>query len=177
MTATRRRAALAVLIAGLVLLAGCRAIVPPAFTPASRVFLHSAHGRYVIAEGAEDGWALRQSAGLDGRGWFTLYDLGYDNLGRRVVGLKAWTGRFVTAPMSGSTRQDRMLWQEAQPGDCARFSLESLAGGKIALRTCAGRYLTAGNDGPGWEPPLTWAIVGETTELKDWEQFTLGPRP
>lgn len=172
------RSALTTLTAVLILLAGCRPIVPAAFTRTSRVYLQTAHdGRYVIANGAEDSWALRQSATLDNRGWYTLYDLGADKQGKRRVFLKTWTNRFVTAPLRGSTRQDRMVWQELRPGDCAEFTLEEQSDGKAAFKTCAGKYLTAGNDGAGWEPPLAWAIVGETSEQNDWERFSIGSFP
>jgi hypothetical protein len=177
MSRTERTWAVTALLAALIALAGCRPIFPPASAPASRVNLRSAHeARYVVAEGAQDGWALRQSPELDERGWFTLYDLGRDPQGNRRVALKTWTGRFVTAPMTGSARQDRMLWQELRPGDCAEFTVLEQPDGKVALKTCAGKYLTAGDDGAGWEPPLAWALVGETSELKEWERFTLSDR-
>jgi hypothetical protein len=69
-----------------------------------------------------------------------------------------------------------MLWQEVRPGDCAEFTMLEQPDGKVALKTCAGKYLTAGDDGAGWEPPLAWALVCETSELKEWERFTLSDR-
>ncbi len=178
MSAASRRVATVLLLLSLGLLAGCHPVFPPAFATTSKVALQSAHdGRYVVATGQEDGWSLRQSPTLDDRGWYSLYDLGKDELGNRRVLLKTWANRFVTAPMKGSSRQDRMVWQELRPGDCAEFTLETLSDGRVALKTCAGKYLTAGDDGKGWELPLAWAIVGETGELLEWEKFTIKTQP
>jgi hypothetical protein len=70
-----------------------------------------------------------------------------------------------------------MAWQELRPGDCAQFTLEPLGEGTFAFQTCGGRYLTAGDAGSGWEPPLEWAIVVENPIVEGWEKFKLSPPP
>ncbi len=163
------------LIVAVVVLAGCHCLVIPAGTPSAKVALKSYHGRYVIAQGEEQDWSLRQSVelGQDDCGWFTRYDLGQDGLGNARIALETCHGRFVTAPRRGATRLDREVWQESGLGDCGQFTLER-QGDRFALKTCAGTYLTAGD--AGWEPPLQWGVVAETDKLLDWEKFMIAPQ-
>ncbi|MBC8252621.1 MAG: hypothetical protein H8E35_01160 [Ardenticatenia bacterium] len=158
------------LIFSLVVLTGCHRLVIPAMTRAEKIALRSFHGRYVTALGEGEGWSLKQSPGpeLSDCEWFTQY-----NLANGKIALETCHGRFVTAPRRGTTRFDWEVWQESGLGDCGQFVRQKLGEDRVAFITCAGKYLTAGNDGPGWEPPLQWAIVAETSELKDWEIFTV----
>lgn len=134
-----------------------------------RVAFLSHHGRYVTAMGEEDGWALKQEEELGPCGWFTQRPL---EDGR--ITLKTCHGRYVTAPTSGETSWDWMLGQDRDPGDCGHFAVHDLGSDGVGLETCAGRYVTAG-DG-NWQGELAWSLVGETTEIKDWERFkVLGP--
>lgn len=166
------------LLSCLVGLAGCRKIDPPALTRTSTIDLVSYHSRYVTAQGHKEGFSLWQSTepGKDNCHLFTLYDLGTDKLKRRTVALKTCHGGFVTAPDSGSTRADWQVWQDPVLGNCGQFIMESQGNDKYAFKTCAGRYLSAGDAGLGWEGPLQWTIVGERFELKDWEVFTVKPQ-
>jgi len=162
------------LIVSVIALAGCHRLAAPANVPSSQVALKTHHARYVVAQGAEQDWSLRQSVdlGQDGCGLFTRYDLGYDALGRERIALESCYGRFVTSPRRGTTRLDRQVWQESAPGDCATFSLEPCDNG-FALITCSGRYLTAGDAGSGWEPPLQWAVIMEADRVLEWEIFEI----
>jgi hypothetical protein len=161
---------LMLLISCLVVLTGCHHIptptppVPPTSTP-PKVALRSFHGRYVIALGESDGWLLRQIGVVGECGLFTL-----DYLPGNKVTLKTCNGRFVTAPRSGSTRADWQVWQDSAAGDCGQFILEPYEKG-VALKTCAGKYLTAGDD--SWAPPLQWSVVAETDKVDKWEVFTM----
>lgn len=171
----RTRASVAgwpLVLATLLLLAGCHRLALPADTPSSRIALKSAHGRYVTALDVGDGWTLRQN-GSPGTGecsLFTRYSLGHDLLGHSKIALMTCYGRYVTAPRRGSTREDWQLWQDSGLGDCGQFLLIPQAGG-FALQTCAGRYLTAG-DG-NWPSPLQWSLVAETEQIEAWEIFTM----
>jgi hypothetical protein len=160
------------LIVAVVVLAGCHRLAIPAGTPSARVALKSYHGRYVIAQGEEQGWSLRQvvEPGQDDCHWFTSHHLGQDGVGNAQVALETCYGRFVTAPRRGATRFDREVWQESGLGDCGKFTLEGQGDG-FALKTCAGTYLTAGD--AGWEAPLQWGVVAETDKVQDWELFQL----
>jgi len=171
----RRIAGWLLLIAGLVALTGCHRFIIPSGAPSSKVALKSYHNRYVIAQGEAQGWSLRQSSarGDDDCGWFTRYDLGQDRLGNARIALGTCYDRFVTAPRRGSTRQDWEVWQESGLGDCGQFALERRGDG-FALKTCAGKYLTAGD--AGWESPLQWGVVAETDKILDWEIFTILPQ-
>jgi hypothetical protein len=95
--------------------------------------------------------------------------------------------RFVTAPWlpnesTGSSLHDpqRRLWQEARLSDCGLFDLVHLPydperpGDLVAFRTCAGMVVTAG-DG-NWTGEMQWAVVAETSDMKEWEKFTLEPQ-
>ncbi len=175
MRALNRFARWILLIVAVVALAGCHRLAIPAGTPSARIALKSYHGRYVIAQGEEQGWSLRQSVelGQDDCGWLTRYDLGQDSLGNARIALETCHGRFVTAPRKGTTRLDREVWQESGLGDCGTFTLER-QGDRFALKTCAGKYLTAGD--AGWEPPLQWGIIVEADKVQDWEGFEILPQ-
>lgn len=136
--------------------------------PPEEIALLSFHEQYVIADGEDDNWAIRQKPELKECGWFTL-----EYLTNGKIFLKTCNGMYVTAPESGDKRQDWMLMQELEPGDCGQFDLYELGNNKVALKTCAGNFLTAGDNGLGWEGELSWAIVGETDILDDWEYFTI----
>ena len=179
MSAVTRIANVLLLISGLIVLSGCRRVDPPFLTSISTVTMVSDHGRYITAQGHKQGFSLWQNTepGQDNCHLFTLYDLGTNKLKRRIVALKTCHGGFVTVPSSGSTRGDWLVWQDPVLHDCAQFALEPQGNDKYAFMTCAGRYLTAGDAGPGWEGSLQWAIVGETFEVNDWEKFTLKPQP
>jgi hypothetical protein len=173
----------------LTMLIGCHPIFPPALTTTSRISLQSAdpnhEGRYVVAQGKDDNWSLTQRPEPSDCAWFTLYDLGKDALGNRKIALKTCHDRFVTVPRGDPTRPDkrldtrreRMAWQESRPGDCALFTLEDQGDGTVAFKTCGGRYLTAGDAGPGWEPPLEWGIIVENPVVEGWEKYKLSPAP
>ena len=76
----------------------------------------------------------------------------------------------IAAPRYGTTRQDLQLWQDSSLGDCGQFDLIHLENDKVAFKTCAGKYITPGND--TWSG-LEWSVIAETIEVKDWEKFTL----
>ena len=192
MRAISHIAGAALLICSLVVLTGCRGVFPPAFTAISKISLQPAdpshEGRYVIAQGENDNWSLRQRTERPDCAWFTLYDLDKDDVGNRIVALKTCHNRFVTVPRGDTTRPDtrwetrrsRMAWQELRPGDCALFILEPQNDRTVAFKTCGGRYLTAGAgaaaDGAepnGWEPPVEWALIVENPIVQDWEKFKL----
>jgi len=162
------------LIICLVVLTGCHRFLVPANAPSSKIALTTAHGRYVIAQGKDKGWSLSQSDDREpGQcGWFTLYDLGEDELKNHRVALKTCWDRFITAPRRGTSRLDREAWQESGLGDCGQFTLER-HGDAFALKTCAGKYLTAGDDGREW--PMPWAIVVENPKVDEWEMFRFYP--
>lgn len=142
--------------------------VPATLTAVSAtqtVALLSAHGRFVTATAGGAGWLLRQETDLGECGWFTLHFLENGN-----VSLRTCHDRYVTAPRTGSDRSDWLVWQEPGASPCGQFVLHE-QGDRVAIESCAGRYLTAG-DG-GWEGALAWSIVGETREILDWELFTI----
>jgi hypothetical protein len=116
--------------------------------------------------GGDDGWALRQETVLSERGWFTQH-----HLANGKIALETYYGRYVTAPESGTERQDWLLRQESKLGKCGQFDLYELGNDRVALKTCAGNFFTAG-DGY-WPPPLQWSVVAETDILQDWEIFTV----
>jgi hypothetical protein len=139
-------------------------INPP---PPTEVAFQSSHdGRYIIAMGGDDHWALGQEAELNECGQFIER-----HLANGKIALKTCHGRYVTAPQNGDERQDWMLGQETKLSDCAQFERYDLGSGRVALKTCAGRFLTAG-DG-AWPGELAWSIVGETYNMNDWEIFTV----
>ena len=187
MRAISHIAGAALLICSLVVLTGCRGVFPPAFTTVSKISLQpvdpSHEGRYVIAQGENDNWSLRQRTERPDCAWFTLYDLDKDDVGNRIVALKTCHNRFVTVPRGDTTRpdtrwetrRDRMAWQENMPGDCARFTLESQGNDNYAFKTCGGRYLTAGIAGSGWAPPVDWAVIVENPIVQEWETFKVLP--
>jgi hypothetical protein len=170
MKTAARIARSAALLIGLLSLAGCHALRVPANAPSSVIALRSFHGRYVTALKETDGWSLRQSdeAEPGDCAWFTRYDLADGK-----IALETCHGRFVTAPRRGTQREDWEVWQESGLGDCAQFVVERHGDG-LAFKTCAGRYITAG-DG-GWPAPLQWSLVAETDRVQDWEIFTVLPR-
>ena len=171
---------------GFMVLTGCHSIFPPALTPTSNMVIQTAHKDwYVIAQDQNDNWSLRQRAVLDECGRFTVYDIDKDGQGNRTIALKTCHNRFVTVPRGDvtrtnqpvETRRDRMAWQEERPGDCAQFTLVEQGDGTVAFRTCGGKYLTAGNAGEGWGPPVEWAIVVENDKAEAWEKLKLSPPP
>jgi len=174
MRTVARLARWGLLILSVAVLSGCHRLAIPADTPSSTIALKTYHARFLIAQGEEQGWSLRQEVelGRDGCGLFARYDLGQDALGNERIALETCYGRFVTAPRRGTTRLDREVWQDSGLGDCAKFTLEPHGNG-FALKTCSGRYLTAGDAGAGWEPPLQWAIVMEADKVLEWEIFEL----
>jgi hypothetical protein len=130
--------------------------------------LLSYHDLYVIAQGVEDGWVLKQEIGLVGKcGWFTVSPLADGK-----VALMTCHNRYVTAPRTGIRRQDWLLRQEPKLSECGKFSFLDLGNGKFAFKTCTGRYFTAGDDSWG---ELKWLVIAETKELLAWEWFTLEP--
>jgi hypothetical protein len=145
------------------------AAVTPTSTPLPRVALVSFHDRYVTALKESDGWLLKQIGVPSECGLFTL---DYQPNGK--VTLKTCNDRFVTAPRSGSTRADWQVWQDSAAGDCGQFTPEHYGKG-VAFKTCAGKYLTAGDD--SWPPPLQWSVVAETDKVDKWEVFTMEYQP
>lgn len=127
------------------------------------VALLSFHGQFLTAKAGGSGWWLRQEPVLHGCGWFTL-----QHLGNGKVSLRTCHDRYVTAPRTGGVREDWVVWQESELGDCGQFVLHESSEG-VAFETCGGRFLTAG-DG-GWGPDLSWVIVAETSTVMDWELF------
>jgi hypothetical protein len=174
-----RAAAHLLLMVAVGVLAGCHAIEPAAFTSVSKIRLETAHGRHVVADGKQQDWSLRQSEGsaADPCQWFTQYDLGQDSRGNHSIALQTCYGRFVTAPLRGTSRLDRQAWQESALGDCGQFTREPQSDGRFAIKTCGGKYLTAGDAGPGWEPPLQWAVIVENPGVEAWEKFKIEPQP
>jgi hypothetical protein len=134
----------------------------------AKVALRSFHGRWVTALGEEDGWVLWQETELSPCGQFTRHCLADGK-----IALQTCHGRYVTAPESGPGRWDWVLGQELELDRCGQFVLHDLGGGEVAIETCAGRFWTAG-DG-NWSSGLEWAVMAETTDLLDWERFTLLP--
>lgn len=130
------------------------------------VALVSFHGRYVTAMGEDDDWALRQEEELSPCGWFIQRRLEDDK-----ITLETCHGRYVTAPITGTTTWDWMLEQGLEPGGCGRFVVHGVGSDGVALETCAERFVTAG-DG-NWPGDLAWSLVGETDQIQDWECFTL----
>lgn len=176
MRRTSRIATVLLLGLSLILLIGCHRLEIPAMTRTERVALKSYHGRYVSALGVGEDWAVTQHPGPepDDCAWFTAYHLGEDSRGYDRIALETCYGRFVTAPRRGTTRLDRLVWQESGFGDCGQFIVEPQDNGKFALMTCAGKYLTTGDDGPTW--PVPWAIVVQDQSqptVEEWETFTI----
>lgn len=134
--------------------------------PPTKVAFESVHGRYVTAMGSVDDWVLGQEIELKECGWFTQR-----HLANGKVALVTCYDKYITAPESCTERQDCMLRQESELGDCGQFELYELGSDKVALRTRAKRFWTAG-DG-NWPPGLQWRVIAETTDLLDWERFTV----
>jgi hypothetical protein len=114
----------------------------------------------------DDNWALRQETELSECGRFTQH-----HLANGKIALETCHGRYITAPRTGTERQDWMLGQESKLGPCGQFDLYELGSDRVAFKTCAKKFFTAG-DG-GWPPPLQWSVVAETDILQDWEIFTV----
>jgi len=84
---------------------------------------------------------------------------------QRVV-LVSFHGRYVTALGESG---DWQIKQEPELGACGRFTQHHLANGKIALKTCYDRYVTAPQTGATrWD----W-LLGQESELGNCGQFTL----
>jgi hypothetical protein len=156
------------LIFCLLVLTGCHRLCVPADASSSKVAIKSFHGRYVSALKENGPGSLAQNPILGECGNFTQY-----NLANGKIALLNCNGRYVTAPISGSTRADWQLWQDSERGDCSQFVVEKYEQG-VALKTCAGRYLTAGDNSWG---PLAWSVVAETDQLDKWEIFTIEVQP
>lgn len=75
-------------------------------------------------------------------------------------------GRFVTAT---GLEEDWVLRTEPQPLDCQFFTLQCLDDGKISLKTCHGKYVTAMDAEAGRD----WMLRAEATGPREWEQFTM----
>ena len=161
------------LIIGLVLLAGCHRFVVPANSPTTKITLKTAHGRWVVAQGEDQDWALWQSDEPDPGecGWFIRHELGRDEFGQARIALETCYGRFVTVPRRGTSRLDLEVWQDSGLGDCAYLTVEPHENRDAAFRTCTGKYLTAGDAGPEW--PTPWAIVVEADQVRAWEIFKI----
>jgi hypothetical protein len=67
-------------------------------------------------------------------------------------------------------REDLLLWQSSQETSCGEFLLHHLGDDKVALQTCANRFVTAGDGGWG---DLAWSLVAEQTEILAWEEFAV----
>jgi len=142
--------------------------VTPTATPLPpiEVALKSFHGRYVTAMGEDDNWALGQDTELNNCGWFTQH-----HLANGKIALVTCHDKYVTAPETGTERQDWMLGQESKLGNCGQFDLYDLGRDGVALETCARRFVTAG-DGD-WPGELRWSLVGEADTVKEWERFKI----
>jgi hypothetical protein len=138
-------------------------VKPP---PPKEVAFKSFHDRYVIAKGEYDGWSLRQETELSKCGLFTQH-----HLANGKIALETCHGRYITAPRTGTERQDWMLGQESGLGPCGQFDLYELGSDRVAFKTCAKKFFTAG-DG-NWPPLSQWSVVAETDILLDWEIFTV----
>lgn len=139
----------------------------PTATLYPRAALVSFHHRYVTAQGEANGWILRQETTSDDPcAWFTLSP---QTDGR--VALLTCYNRYITAPWTGTIREDWLLRQESVLGVCGLFTIHDLGNGEVTFETCAETYFTAG-DG-GWDPGLQWSVVAETQVLLDWEKFRL----
>jgi hypothetical protein len=131
------------------------------------VVLISFHDRFVTALGGGAGWLLRQESHLSDCGWFSLHFLEDGQ-----VTLKTCHDQYVTAPDSGTTSADWRLFQQPELTDCGRFTLHEGSDG-VALESCVGKYVTAGDAGLGWEGELAWSLVAETDQILAWELFTV----
>jgi len=139
----------------------------PTATLNPKVVLFSYHDLYVIAMGAADGWVLKQDTHLDNCGWFTLIPQANGK-----VAILTCFNRYITSPRVGNKPQDWILQQEAQLDECGKFTVSDEGDGKYAFKTCAERYFTATDNTWG---DLSWLIVAQTKDLKDWERFFLQP--
>jgi hypothetical protein len=83
-----------------------------------------------------------------------------------VIALQSFHGRYVTA-LGG--REGWKLRQETEMGDCGWFTLSYLANGKVTLKTCHGRYVTAPESGA---EDIDWILTQET-RLRRCGQFDL----
>lgn len=148
--------------------AGCtfQVINPP---PPIEVAFKSAHGRYVTAQDAIQGWAIGQEAELSECSWFTQ-----QYLANGKIALKTCHNQYIVAPQTGVEKEDWLLGQTSRLSECTQFDLYELGKNRVALKTCAGRFWTAG-DG-AWPGDLAWTLVGETVEMNTWEVFTIQQR-
>jgi hypothetical protein len=141
-----------------------------------KISLVSAHGQFVTALGEGDDWLVKQEPGLTECGVFDFIYLGDD-----TVALRTCYNRYITAPRMANNqpvpphKEQFQLWQDSAMGDCGKFKVLDLDGYFIALKTCAGMVVTAG-DG-NWGPPMEWAVVAETDQVSSWEKFTQGTQP
>lgn len=82
------------------------------------------------------------------------------------VALVSFHGRYVTAEGSAGRW---LLGQESGLSDCGLFTLDYLDNGKVALKTCHDRYVTAPKTGVTRSDWRLW----QETELRGCGQFTL----
>lgn len=82
------------------------------------------------------------------------------------VALMSFHGRYVTATGGGG---GWLLKQEPDLSDCGWFTLHHLGNGKVTLKTCHDRYVTAPETGT---TELDWMLYQES-ELGDCAQFVL----
>jgi hypothetical protein len=134
--------------------------------PAEEIILKSVHGRYITAKGEDDEWVLKQEAEFNDCARFSQ-----EHLANGKIALLTCENRYVTAPETGSLREDWVLGQESKLGNCGQFDRYDLGGERIALKTCAGNFFTAG-DG-NWPDGLEWSIVAERDYMDAWEIFTV----
>jgi hypothetical protein len=73
-----------------------------------------------------------------------------------VIALQSFHGLYVTAQGEG---EGWKLSQMTELGDCGWFTLTSLANGKVTLKTCHDRYVTAPASGT---EDIDWIITQET---------------
>ena len=84
----------------------------------------------------------------------------------RKITFKSHHGRYVTAM---GEEDDWALRQEIELSDCGWFTQHHLANGKIALKTCYGRYVTAPKSGASRRD---W-MLGQESKLGNCGQFDL----
>jgi hypothetical protein len=82
------------------------------------------------------------------------------------VALMSFHGRYVTASGGGG---GWLLRQEPELSNCGWFTLHFLDDGKVTLRTCHDRYVTAPESGTNRADWLLWQEI----ELDDCGQFVL----
>jgi hypothetical protein len=133
------------------------------------VAIKTFHGRYITAMGEEDDLVLRQEIEPDDPcSWFKLTSKSNGKI-------TLWTckEKYVTAQRIGTTQWDWRLGQDAEPSECAEFSVQMVGESEYAFLTCADHYFTAG-DGY-WPGSLQWLVITEATTINAWEIFTLEP--